>query len=69
MARRPDNREAEILKEGHLREIRHNLAHFEPASSAGFLREGLPGLPIDLQSHSKSKADSTLRWKQLWKGR
>jgi len=27
MARRPDKREAEILSEDNLREIRHNLAH------------------------------------------
>jgi hypothetical protein len=71
MARRPDKREAEMLSEENLKELRHNLAHlslpavrefYEQAyRDCRFLYNHLPG-PRQIQTLVQV-------WKQLWKWR
>jgi len=58
MAWRPDEREAEMLSEENLAELRHNLAHLSLPAVRDYYETKLPGLPTDLQSHTEPAPDA-----------
>jgi hypothetical protein len=58
MARRPDQRETEMLTEENLKEIRHNLAHLSLPAVRNFYEQAYRDCQTLVQV-----------WKQLWKWR
>ena len=58
MARRPDNREAEILKEEHLAELRHNLAHLSLPAVRDFYEKAYQDCRLIYNRVPSPKADS-----------
>ena len=71
MARRPDKREAEMLSEENLKEIRHNLAHLSLPAVREFYEQAYRDCRL-LSNHLPSPRQiQTLVqvWKQLWKWR
>lgn len=71
MARRPDKREAEILSEEHLREIRYNLAHLSLPAVRGFYEKAYQDCRLIYNRVPTPKQIQILVqvWKQLWKWR
>ena len=71
MARRPDNRETEILKEEHLRELRDNLAHLSLPAVRDFYEKAYQDGRLIYNRIPTPKQIQTLVqvWKQLWKWR
>jgi hypothetical protein len=59
---RPDKREAEMLSEEDLKELRYNLAHLSLPDVREFLREGLPGLSPHLRSWPNAFFISSARY-------
>jgi hypothetical protein len=71
MARRPDKREAEMLSEENLKELRHNLAHLSLPAVREFYERAYRDCRL-LYNHLPSPRQiQTLVqvWKQLWKWR
>ena len=71
MARRPDNREIEILSEKHLRELRDNLAHLSLPAVRDFYEKAYQDCRLIYSRVPSPKQIQTLVqvWKQLWKWR
>jgi hypothetical protein len=71
MARRPDKREAEMLSEENLKELRHHLAHLSLPAVWEFYERAYRDCRL-LYNHLPSPRQiQTLVqvWKQLWKWR
>jgi len=71
MARRPDAREAEMLSEENLRELRRNLAHLSLPAVRDFYEQAYRDCRL-IYNHFPSPGQmQTLVqvWKQLWKWR
>lgn len=71
MARRPDKREAEILSEENLREIRHSLAHLSLPAVRDFYEQAYRDCRLVYNHLPSPRQIQTLVqvWKQLWKWR
>ena len=71
MARRPDNRETEILKEEHLKELRDNLAPLSLPAVRDFYEKAYQDCRLIYNHIPSPKQIQTLVqvWKQLWKWR
>ena len=71
MARCPDKREAEILREEHLKEIRHDLAHLSLPAFRDFYEKAYQDCRLIYNRIPSPKQIQTLVqvWKQLWKWR
>jgi hypothetical protein len=71
MARRPDKREAEMLSEDNLREIRHNLAHLSLLAVRDFYEQAYRDCRLVYNQLPSPRQIQPLVqvWKQLWKWR
>jgi hypothetical protein len=71
MARRPDNRKAEMLSKGSLAKLRHNLAHLSPPAVRNFYEQAYRDCRLVYNQLPTPKQMQTLVqvWKQLWKWR
>lgn len=71
MARRPDKREAEILSEERLKELRHNLAHLSLPAVRDFYEKAYQDCRLIYSRVPSPRQIQTLVqvWKQLWKWR
>jgi hypothetical protein len=71
MARRPDKREAEMLSEDNLKEIRHNLAHLSLPAVREFYEQAYRDCRLVYNQLPSPRQIQTLVqvWKQLWKWR
>jgi hypothetical protein len=71
VARRPDRREAEVLTEKDLKEIRYNLAHLSaPAVRESYERAYQDCRLIYNRVPSPKQIQTLVQaWKQLWKWR
>jgi len=71
MARRPDKREAEILSEEHLKELRYNLAHLSLQAVRQYYETAYQDCRLVYNRIPTPKQIQTLVqvWKQLWKWR
>jgi hypothetical protein len=71
MARRPDNREIEILSKEHLAELRHNLAHLSLPAVRDFYEQAYRDCRLIYNRLPSPRQMQTLVqvWKQLWKWR
>ena len=70
MARRPEKREAEILSEENLKQLRYNLAHLSLPAVRDFYEKAYQDcrliysrIPSPWQIQTQVQV-----WKQLWKG-
>jgi hypothetical protein len=63
----PESQKAQILSEGDLKELRHNLAHLSAPAVRDFY-ERVPGSPARLRPPCEPRQMQTLvqEWKQLW---
>ena len=70
MARRPDKREAEILSEEKLKELRYNLAHLSLPAVRDFYEKAYQDCRLIYNRIPTPRQIQTLVqvWKQLWKG-
>jgi hypothetical protein len=71
MARRPDRREAEMLSEENLAELRHNLAHLSLPAVGDYYEESYRDCRLIYSRIPSPRQMQTLVqvWKQLWKWR
>jgi hypothetical protein len=71
MARRPDKREAEMLSEENLSDLRRNLAHFSLPAVRDFYEQAYRDCRLIYNQLPTPKQMQTLVqvWKQLWKWR
>ena len=71
MARRPDKREAEILSEDKLKELRYNLAHLSLPAVRDFYEKAYQDCRLIYNRIPSPRQIQTLVqvWKQLWKWR
>jgi hypothetical protein len=71
MARRPDNRELEILSEENLNELRRNLAHLSLPAVRDFYERAHRDCRLIYSRVPRPRQMQTLVqvWKQLWKWR
>jgi len=71
MARRPDEREQEMLSEENLKELRHNLAHLSLPAVRGFYEIAYRDCRLVYDHLPSPRQIQTLVqvWKQLWKWR
>ena len=70
MARRPDKREAEILSEENLKQLRYNLAHLSLPAVRDFYEKAYQDCRLIYNRIPNPRQIQTLVqvWKQLWKG-
>jgi hypothetical protein len=71
MARRPDAREAEMLSEENLNDLRRNLAHLSLPAVRDFYEQAYRDCRlIDNQLPTPKQMQTLVQvWKQLWKWR
>jgi len=71
MARRPDKREAEMLSEENLKELRYNLAHLSLPAVRDFYETAHRDCRLVYDHLPSPRQIQTLVqvWKQLWKWR
>jgi hypothetical protein len=71
MARRPDNREAEMLSEENLKEVRYGLAHLSLPAVRNYYEQVYRGCRLVNNNVPSPRQVQTLVqvWKQLWKWR
>lgn len=71
MARRPDRREAEVLSEKDLKELRYSLAHLSVPAVRQFYEQAYQDCSLIYNRIPTPKQMQTLVqvWKQLWKWR
>ena len=71
MARRPNNREAEMLSKENLAEIRHSLAHLSLPAVRDFYQQAHQDCRLIYDRLPSPRQVQTLVqvWKQLWKWR
>jgi len=71
MARRPDEREKEMLSEENLKELRYNLAHLSVPAVREFYEKAYQDCRLIYSRVPSPKQMQTLVqvWKQLWKWR
>jgi hypothetical protein len=69
--RRPDKREAEMLSEENLKELRHNLAHLSLPTVRDFYEQAYRDCRLVYNNLPSPRQIQTLVqvWKQLWKWR
>jgi hypothetical protein len=71
MARRPDERDREMLSEENLKELRHNLAHLSLRAVREFCERAYQDCRLIYNRLPTPRQMQTLVqvWKQLWKWR
>ena len=71
MARRPDERDREMLSEENLKELRHNLAHLSLPAVREFYERAYKDCRLIYNRLPTPRQMQTLVqvWKQLWKWR
>jgi hypothetical protein len=71
MARRPDKREAEMLSEENLKELRYNLTHLSLPAVRDFYEQSYRDCRLIYSRIPSPRQIQTLVqvWKQLWKCR